>query len=83
MPRYYTRVCNFYYGSISKILVKKKRSIPLSGNKDISFDQVELITRKSKKKVFINRLNSLPKSQKKQIITDLKKITKKKKILRI
>ena len=44
-------------------------------NNKISFDQVELITRKSKKKISIKRLNSLPKSLKKQIKFDLKKIT--------
>ena len=40
MPRYYTRACNFYYGRKSKILVKKKKSIPLNGNSEISFDQI-------------------------------------------
>ncbi len=79
MTRYYTRACNFYYGSISKILVKKKKSLPLSGNNKISFDQVEIISRKSKKKIFIDRLASLPKSQRNQISVDLKKITSKKK----
>ena len=44
MSRYYTRACNFYYGSKSKILVKKKRSIPLNGNNGISFDKIELIS---------------------------------------
>ena len=79
MPRYYTRACNFYYGKTSKILVKKKRSIPLCGNHKISFDQVELISRKSNKKIFINRLACLTKSQRKQISIDLEKITSKKK----
>ena len=79
MLRYYTRACNFYYGTISKDLVNKKKSIPLSGNKEISFDQVELISRKSKKKISIKRLSKLPKLQKKKIITDLKKISLKKK----
>ena len=50
MSRYYTRACNFYYGKISKDLVKKKKSLPLNGNKEISFDQIEIISRKSKKK---------------------------------
>ena len=79
MLRYYTRACNFYYGNASKILVKKKKSIPLSGNNEISFDQVELISRKSNKRIFINRLACLTKSQRKQISIDLKKITSKKK----
>ena len=50
MIRYYTRACNFYYGSESNILVKKKKSFPLNGNKEISFDHIEIISRKSKTK---------------------------------
>ena len=53
MRRYYTRVCNFYYGNESKILVDKKKTIPLNGNKEISFDHFEIISRKSKKKILI------------------------------
>ena len=49
MRRYYTRACNFYYGKKSKNLVDKKRSFPLNGNKEISFDYVEIISRQSKK----------------------------------
>ena len=79
MSRYYTRACNFYYGSKSKFLVKKRKSIPLNGNNEISFDQIELITRKSKKRFPINKLRTIPKSQIKQIKLDLKKITAKKK----
>ena len=55
MRRYYTRVCNFYYGKKSKQLVIKKKTIPLSGNKEISFDHLEIITRKSKKKISIKK----------------------------
>ena len=44
MLRYYTRVCNFYYGQQSKILVKNKKSLPLHNIKEISFDQIEIIT---------------------------------------
>ena len=79
MPRYYTRACNFYYGKISKSLVKDKKSLPLNGNKDISFDQIELISRNSKKKIRINKLSNLPKLLKKQVTQDLKNITSKKK----
>ena len=81
MLRYYTRACNFYYGSKSKLLVKKKKSIPLSGNNEISFDQIELISRKSKKKFLTKELSKISKSQMWQIKQDLKKITSKKKIL--
>ena len=74
MRRYYTRACNFYYGNESKLLVNKKKSIPLNGNKNISFDQIEIISRVSKRKISIKDINSLAKSLKKKIKLDLKKI---------
>ena len=77
MKRYYTRACNFYYGLDSKLLLDKKKTLPLNGNKEISFDSIEIISRKSKKKISIKKINSLPKLLKKQIILDLKNITKK------
>ena len=79
MLRYYTRVCNFYYGKQSKILVKNKKSLPLHNIKEISFDQIEIITRKSKKKIFINQIKNLPIKLQKKINFDLKKITSNKK----
>ena len=79
MLRYYTRVCNFYYGNHSKKLINQKKSIPLNGIKEISFDQIEIITRNSKKKIFINQIKYLPESIRKKINFDLKKIKSKKK----
>jgi len=79
MIRHYTRACNFYYGNESKLLVNKKKSIPLCGNKEISFDHVEVISRNSKKKIPLNKINNLPRLEKKQIILDLNKIESKKK----
>ena len=79
MKRYYTRVCNFYYGEESKKLIKKKKSLPLNGNKNISFDHIEIISRNSKKIISIKKINTLSKLLKKQIILDLKKIKLKKK----
>ena len=79
MHRFYTRVCNFYYGDRSKILVKKKETLPLNGNKEISFDQIQIISRKYKKSISIKELKKLPKFIKKQVTIDLKKITSKKK----
>ena len=79
MIRHYTRACNFYYGNESKLLVNKKKSIPLCGNKEISFDHVEVISRNSKKKIPLNKINNLPRLEKKQIILDLNKIKSKKK----
>ncbi len=79
MKRYYTRACNFYYGNKSKLLVNISKTLPLSGNQEISFDHIEIISRNSKKKISIKRLNKLPKKLKKQISLDLKKIISKKK----
>ena len=73
MVRYYTKACNFYYGTKSKFLVNKKKTFPLNDNPEISFDHVEIISRKSKKKISIKKLDSLSKLLKKQIISDLKK----------
>ena len=42
MKKYYTRACNFFYGSNSKKLVKKRFSLPLCGDRSISFDQIEI-----------------------------------------
>ena len=56
MIKYYTRACNFYYGSISKEKIKKKLSLPLNGNDLISFDSIEIITRKFKKKIHIKEI---------------------------
>ena len=79
MSRHYTRVCNFYYGNQSKYLVSKKKAIPLHQIKEISFDQIEIVTRKSKKRISINHIKYLPKILKTKINLDLKKIKSKKK----
>ncbi len=79
MYRYYTKACNFYYGNKSKLLVQKKKTFPLNGNKEISFDHIEIISRKSIKKISIKRINSLPKLIKKRIKFDLRNIISKKK----
>ena len=80
MPRYYTRVCNFYYGAVSKNLIKKKKAFPLNGNDYISFDQIEIISRQSKKKISISKIDRLPSNIRKKIKIDLKQILKKKTI---
>ena len=79
MQRYYTRVCNFYYGNQSKTLVNKKKTIPLHQIKEISFDHIEIITRKSKRKISISQIKYLPNDLKKKIYLDIKKIKSKKK----
>ena len=79
MPRYYTRVCNFYYGTKSENLVKKKKSLPLNGNNKISFDQIEIISRKSKKKISLKKIKDLPKYIREKVRKDIKIVTKFKK----
>ena len=46
MRKYYTRPCNFYYGSYAKKLVKNNKALPLAGNTSIAFDKLEVIERK-------------------------------------
>ena len=78
MSRYYTKVCNFYYGQKSKILVKKKKALPLNGFSNISFDHIEIISRKSKKIISIKEIKKLPIKLKKKVNYDLDIIKKKK-----
>ena len=79
MTRDYTRVCNFYYGKESILLVNKKKTLPLNSNKEISFNQIEIISRKSKKKISIHEIDRLSNSLQKKINLDLRKIKSKKK----
>ena len=79
MRRYYTRACNFYYGKESKLLVSKKKTLSLNNNKEISFANLEIISRRSKKKISIKEIDNLPKLLRKQIDLDLKNIQSKKK----
>tara|TARA_X000001036_G_scaffold197014_1_gene185583 strand:+ start:476 stop:1537 length:1062 start_codon:yes stop_codon:yes gene_type:complete len=83
MTKYYTRACNFKYGSIARKLIKNKSALPLCGDKNISFSEIELITR-NKNKIFskiINykKISSLSVSQKNQVKKDLKNIISKRK----
>ena len=80
MIKYYTRACNFYYGSLSKEKIKKKQALPLNGNNVISFDTIEIISRKYKKKIHIKEIKNQNKKIKKKIKEDIKLITAKKKI---
>ena len=49
MTKYYTRACNFYYGTNAKLLIKKRLALPLCGNRNIAFDKVEIFKRKKNK----------------------------------
>jgi len=77
MKKYYTRVCNFAYGKSSIKLVREKKNLPLNGNKDFSFSQIEIITRFSKKTIDLKDIKKLPKSLREKINQDLKTIIKK------
>jgi len=78
MIKYYTRACNFYYGLISKEKIKKRLALPLNGNSLISFDSIEIITRKYKKKIHIKEIKNQSIKIKKKIKKDIKLITQKK-----
>tara|TARA_B100001248_G_scaffold260811_1_gene250089 strand:- start:6260 stop:7318 length:1059 start_codon:yes stop_codon:yes gene_type:complete len=86
MKKYYTRACNFFYGSNSKKLIKKKITLPLCGNNTVSFNQIEIFTRDKKKInskiVDIKNIKKLPLIIKKKISKDLTEITKKREFLR-
>jgi len=85
MKKYYTRACNFYYGINSKELIKKKKTLPLCGNNEISFDKIEIFSRykgkTSSKIIDIKKIKFLPKLIKNKVLFDIKKITSKRKFL--
>ena len=77
MKKYYTRVCNFAYGKSSIKLVREKKNLPLNGNKEFSFSQIEIITRDSRKIINLKNIKKLSQLLRKKIDKDLKIITKK------
>ena len=78
MIKYYTKACNFYFGSISKKKVKSNFSLPLHGNNLVSFDTIEILSRNKIKRINIKDINKLENKIKKKVLLDIKKITKKK-----
>jgi dihydropteroate synthase len=82
MRNYYTRACNFYHGQQARNLIKKKQALPLCGNKNIAFDHIEILSRKSKSSlVHIKKINNLKKKIKTIVQKDIKKILIKRKNL--
>ena len=79
MEKYYTRACNFYYGTTSRKLIKKKKALPLCGNKNIAFDKIEIFTRVNKKissKILkLKEIKLQKKILRNQISIDIKKIS--------
>ena len=80
MRSYYTRACNFYYGSKSKTFFDKNKTLPLNGSHQISFDHIEIISRKFRKKIPIKNIKNLSKEVKKTSSKRFKTYYKKKKI---
>ncbi len=78
MLKYYTRVCNFHFGRSSKEKIKKKIAIPLNNDNAISFDSIEIITRKNKKKIHIKDIKKQSFKIKKKIKKDIITVKKKK-----
>ena len=81
MTKYYTRACNFFYGSLSKKLLKVNSTLSLGGSKNISFDQVEIFSRNRNKVlskiINIKQIKNLPQIIKKKVLSDIKQITSK------
>ena len=81
MIKYYTRVCNFYYGKKSIKLVNQKKTYPLNGNINISFDKIEIISRNKKKTIHIKKINKLPLILKTKVKNNIKTNIKNKNVL--
>ncbi len=79
MRKYYTRACNFYFGQKSKRKISEGKSLPLNNNHLISFDSIEIITRKYKKKIHIREIKKQTYKIREKIKEDIKLITKQKK----
>jgi dihydropteroate synthase len=68
-----------------KNLVQNKKTLPLGGNREISFDKLEIFSRDKNKIssqiIDIKKLRSLSKKIKTQVVEDIKKIISKRKFL--
>jgi len=86
MKKYYTRACNFFYGSDSIKLIKKKLTLPLCGENNISFNKIEIFIRDKKKVetkiIELKDVKKLSADIQKKIIKDIKKITSKRKFFK-
>ena len=86
MRKYYTRPCNFTYGSYAKNLIKKKEALPLAGNDKIAFSSIEIFERKKNNQIkssyhLVSKIKNLSKEKKNIIRFDIKNITSKRKKL--
>ncbi len=88
MRKYYTRPCNFYYGSCANKLIKSKKALPLTGKNNLAFDKIEIfqrIKKKTKSEILsIKDIGNLESKKKEIIKKDIKSIiSKRKKILNL
>ncbi len=70
------------YGSNATSLIKLKKALPICGNKKLAFSNVEIIIRAKKykfKKIDINQIKYLPTKIKKNVLKNMRNITKKRK----
>ncbi len=70
------------YGSNAISLIKLKKALPICGNKKLAFSNVEIIIRTKKykfKKIDINQIKYLPIKLKKNVLKNVRNITKKRK----
>tara|TARA_B100000886_G_scaffold309032_1_gene242975 strand:- start:1076 stop:2140 length:1065 start_codon:yes stop_codon:yes gene_type:complete len=83
MAKYYTRACNFYYGKLAYLLIKKKKALPLCGNKHIAFDYLEIFSRNKKRAksrfIHFKSIKKLKNKEKIKVKKDLKNIILKRK----
>ena len=82
MRKHYTRACNFYHGAKATNLINKGLALTLCGNKNIAFDNIEILTRDKKTQLInIKNIKKLPDKIKKIVLKDLKNIVSKRKKL--
>ena len=70
------------YGSNAISLIKLKKALPICGNKKLAFSNVEIIIRAKKykfKKIDVNQIKYLPIKLKKNVLKNVRNITKKRK----
>jgi dihydropteroate synthase len=83
MDKYYTKPCNFYFGKQSKRKIQNNLSLPFGGTNNISFDSIEIISRKKIKLIHYKKINSLNKNLRKKINMDISNIVRKKKFRKL
>ena len=80
MIKYYTRACNFKYGSSARQLIKIKKPYPYVEIKIYLLAEIEIITRNKNKvlskNISLKKIHSLSTMQRKKIKIDLKKLTR-------